>query len=44
MLQAGDLDEGLSECLGLLSGQKGEGTRRILELGKSIWMGWSYVY
>jgi len=24
------------ECLGLLSGQKGEGTSRILELGKSL--------
>jgi hypothetical protein len=34
MLQAGDLDEGLAECLGLFNGQKG--TRRILELGKSI--------
>jgi hypothetical protein len=33
--QASDSEWGVSGCLGLLSGQKGEGTRRILELGKS---------
>lgn len=36
MLQAGDLDEDLSKYLNLLNGQKDEGTRRILELGKSV--------
>ena len=36
MHQVSDSEGGVSECLGLLSGQKGEGTRRILELGKSI--------
>ena len=30
-----EVEGDVSECLGLLSGQKGEGTRRILELGKS---------
>jgi hypothetical protein len=34
--QASDSEGGVPECLGLLSGQKGEGTCRILELGKSI--------
>ena len=29
-----EVEGGVSECLGLLSGQKGEDTRRILELGK----------
>jgi len=32
---AGGLEGGVSKCLALLSGQEGEGTRRILELGKS---------
>jgi hypothetical protein len=31
---AGEVEGGVSECLGVLSGQKGEDTRRILELGK----------
>jgi hypothetical protein len=33
--QARDSEGGVSRCLGLLSGQTGEDTRRILELGKS---------
>jgi hypothetical protein len=33
--QASNSEGGSSKCLGLLSGQTGEGTRRILELGKS---------
>jgi len=36
LYQAGDLEAGISDCLGLLSGQTGEGTRRILELGTSF--------
>jgi len=34
--QVGDSAGSVPECLGLLSGQKGEGTSRILELGKSL--------
>ena len=36
LYQAGDLEAGVSNCLGFLSGQAGEGARRILELGTSL--------
>jgi len=36
LYQAGDLEADVSDCLGLLSGQKVKGTCRILELGTSL--------
>ena len=36
LYQAGDLEAAVPDCLGLLSGQTGECTRRILEIGTSL--------